>query len=99
MADLSVLVQELVTRVDALEAENVTLRRGRPCSLREDGGSVSRRSLLRLSGAAADVAAGAVLLRPQSAGATTAAMQFGAVNDAGASVTEWTRRTARRRCC
>jgi hypothetical protein len=90
MEDLNVLVQELVARVDALEAENATLRRGKPRAVRGEGGFVSRRSLLRMSGAAAGVAAGAVLLRPQSAGATTAAMQFGATNDAGASLTELT---------
>jgi hypothetical protein len=91
VADLVVLMEELSARVEALEAENSALRRRhRPRTARADGGSVTRRNLLRLSGTAAGVAAGAVLLRPQSAGATTAAMQFGAVNDAGASVTELT---------
>ncbi len=42
-----------------------------------------RRDALRLGAVATAIGAGAAVLRPQTAGATTGAMQFGARNDAG----------------
>jgi hypothetical protein len=46
-----------------------------------------RRDVLRIGSVAAAIGAGTVLLRPQAAGATTGAMQFGQNNDAGNSST------------
>ena len=42
-----------------------------------------RRDVLRIGSVAAAIGAGAVVLRPQAAGATTGAMQFGQNNDSG----------------
>ncbi len=89
MDELEQQVQTLARRVELLEQQNAELRERlrtdeepRPAERRFD-----RRNLLRLGGAAAAVGAGSVLLRPDGAGATTAAMSFGAENDAGTDTT------------
>jgi len=48
---------------------------------------LDRRSLLRLGGVGAAVAAGTAVMRPAAAGAATGAMQFGQQNDAGTDST------------
>ena len=71
MNDIAAALQQLSARVEALEAENAQLRAeaaGTPGPSR----TMSRRGLLRLGGAAAAAATGAVLLRPAAAGATPA---------------------------
>jgi hypothetical protein len=85
MTDLAETVARLARRVDALEAENAELREelgARPREQRFD-----LRGLLRLGGAAAAVGAGAVLMRPGAASATTATMSYGADNNAATSGT------------
>jgi len=48
---------------------------------------LDRRSLLRLGGAATAFGAGAIVMRPSAAGATTANMQYGVDNNAGTDTT------------
>jgi hypothetical protein len=84
--------RRLARRVDALEVENAELRR-RLAANEELAVAVDaprrfdRRAMLRFGGAAAAVGAGSVLLRPDAAGATTAAMTFGSENNADATGT------------
>jgi hypothetical protein len=83
-------LRRLARRVDALEAENAELRRRLEPNdevAPEAPRRFDPRAMLRLGGAAAAVGAGSVLLRPDAAGATTAAMTFGAENNAGATAT------------
>jgi hypothetical protein len=68
--------------VGALEQQNAELR----AQLAGDR-HFDRRGVLRLGGVAAAIGASSVLLRPQAAGATTGAMQFGQQNDAGGDST------------
>jgi hypothetical protein len=53
----------------------------------EGDGGIDRRTLVRLGGVGAAVGVGSVLLKPSAAAATTAALQFGAENDAGTNTT------------
>jgi hypothetical protein len=84
--------RHLARRVDALEAENAELRRRLDANVEPAGAAAAprrfdRRTMLRFGGAAAAAGAGNVLLRPDAAGATTAAMTFGSENNAGATGT------------
>jgi len=94
--DLARQIQQLTARIDGLEAENARLRAralaktdASPVEPADAAASsrFDRRNLLRLGGAAAAVGAGAMMLRPSPAGATTNTMNFGAENDAGTDST------------
>jgi len=92
--ELAQRLDRLTTRVEGLEAENAQLRAAvaaesstEPTDGPSEHRRLDRRNLLRLGGAAAAVGAGAMMLRPSPAGATTAAMNFGTDNDADTDAT------------
>ena len=90
--ELALRLETLTARMDELEAENAQLRANAAgtngsAAAAAPASRIDRRNLLRLGGVAAALGAGTMMLRPEAAGATTSAMNFGAANDAGTDTT------------
>ena len=87
VARLTALVEEMKARLERLEGSETPVTRTSPASRGKSNGSAdahSRRDLLKLAGAVAAGAAGAVVLRATPAAAATGApILAGAINDTG----------------